>query len=166
MGISSQSVMIVLLGLVVLGLVAIVYQLIKQQGRILMRLDDLERLAGTAGKDAPDRRQSEPEGLAPGTPVAPFSLPDLSGRVVPLEEFRGKQVLLVYWNPECGFCDLIAPDLARLESNLQKRNVQLLLISHGNSEQNRKLAEEHGLNCPILLLKDSGSLEVFRNEGT
>jgi len=98
--------------------------------------------------------------------VPPFSLPDLSGRVVALEEFRGRQVLLVHWNPGCGFCDLIAPDLARLESNLQERNIQPVLVSHGAPEANRKLAEEHGLNCPILLLKDSQTLEVFGNEGT
>src|SRR5213594_1831298 len=120
MGVFFQFVMMVALGLAVLGLAAIVYQLIKQQGRVLLRLDDLERRLAEGA--APDSLQSEPEGLAPGTPVAPFSLPDLTGRMVALEDFRGLQVLLVNWNPECGFCDLIAPDLARLESNLQKRN--------------------------------------------
>src|SRR6059036_3115598 len=141
----NRTVMIVVLGLAVVGLVAIVYQLIKQQGRILLRLDELERLAGEAGHvgrgAALESMQSESEGLAPGTPVAPFSLPDLSGRMVSLEEFRGRQVLLVHWNPECGFCDLIAPDLAGLESDLQKRNIQPVLVSSGGIESNLKLAE-------------------------
>src|SRR5437867_363015 len=170
MGASFHSVMIVVLGIVILGLAAVVYQLIKQQGRILLRLDHLERLAEEEGKavkgPVPDSLKSEPQGIPPGTPVAPFSLPDVSGRVVSLQEFRGRRILLVHWNPQCGFCDLIAPDLAQLQPDLHKRNIQLLLVSYGDREPNRKLAREHGLKCPILLMKDSQRLEAFRNEGT
>ena len=67
--------------------------------------------------------------------------------------------------PGCGFCDLIASDLAEWQPRLSQNNVQLLLLSHGDCEANQKLATEHGLNCPILLLHDT-DLEAFRSQGT
>ena len=76
----ATSIMIVVLSLAVVGLAAVVYQLVKQNGRILLRLDQLEKKPAAGAQD-------EPQGLAVGTPVAPFSLPDLSGRTVSLEEF-------------------------------------------------------------------------------
>ena len=106
MGVSVHSVMTVLLGLAVLGLVAIVYQLIKQQGRILLRVDELERRLAEGA--APDSLQSEPEGLVPGTPVAPFSLPDLSGRQVDLKSITAP-VLNVFALDD----HIIPPDCSR-----------------------------------------------------
>ena len=50
-----------------------------------------------------------------------------------------------------GTC--IAPDLATLQPDLRKRNVEVLLVSYGDAQSNRHLAEEHGLQCPILLHK-------------
>ena len=50
--------------------------------------------------------------------AAPFRLPDLDGKEVSLEDFRGRKVLLVYWSPQCGFCDILAPDLVRLQPEL------------------------------------------------
>jgi peroxiredoxin len=84
-----------------------------------------------------------------------------------LAEFKGKRVLLINWNPQCGFCDRIAPELAGLYSGLQQRNVQTLFLSHGDAASNRKLAEEYGLRAPILLLKEGpNALKVFENQGT
>src|SRR5206468_1474413 len=111
--------------------------------------------------------ETEPQGLGVGTPIAPYRLPDLRGRVVGLEDFKGKRVLLVHWSPECGFCDLIAPELARLQGDLRRRDVQLLFVSHGDAEANRKLAEEHGLEAPVLLLKGNEKAEeAFQGQGT
>jgi peroxiredoxin len=157
----------VLLGLILVsawGVLFLLYQIIKQQGRLLLRLDGIEQhlgLRAPAG-GAP----AMPAGLAVGTPFAPFKLPDLTGKEVALEDFRGKKTFLVNWSPGCGFCDLIAPDLAKLQADLRKRNVQLVLAAYGDGEANRKLAEEHGLECPILVQKDSQSLEAFQNLGT
>ncbi|HXW93864.1 MAG TPA: TlpA disulfide reductase family protein, partial [Terriglobales bacterium] len=89
-----------------------------------------------------------------------------SGKAVRLEDFRGKQVLLVNWNFECGFCDSIAPELARLQDSLEKQNVHLLLLGYGDLESNRKQASQHGLKCPILLPKDDQKPKPFADRGT
>jgi peroxiredoxin len=147
-----------LLVLILVSLWFGLYQIVKQQGRIILRLDALEQRAAA--------QPAEPQGLEVGTEFPAFTLPDLEGAQVALESFRGQRVLLVHWSPQCGFCDLIAPDLARLQSDFAKHGVQLLLLAHGEADANRKLAEEHGLKCPILLYKDAKAPEPLANVGT
>lgn len=179
-----SAVLIVLLGFLVVSQVAVwvvLYQLIQQRGRLLLRLDELEhglphaghgsanghvRLSGELPVVAQASRSAQPVGLAVGTAFAPFRLPDLAGQEVSLEDFRGKRVLLVHWSPQCGFCDLIGPDLAKLQPQLDKAGVQLVLVSYGEAERNRRLADEHGLTCPILLQAQSEPIEAFRTVGT
>jgi peroxiredoxin len=135
------------------------YQIIKQQGRIILRLDAVEQ-------HTPAAEPAQPQGLQIGTEFPPFTLPNLAGDRVSLKSFRGKRVLLVHWSPQCGFCDLIAPDLARLRPHFERRGVQLLLLAYGDAEANRNLDEEHGLKCPILLYKNAKIPQPLENLGT
>src|SRR3954454_10863544 len=83
------------------------YQLIRQNGRILLRLESIER---RLGGPAPAQRR-EPGGLSVGTIAPEFELPDLAGARRKLSEFRGRDVLLIFFNPKCGFCTRMAADL-------------------------------------------------------
>jgi peroxiredoxin len=74
--------------------------------------------------------------------------------------------LLVHWSPDCGFCRQIASELAELQDALLKRNTELLLLSYGKAEPNRILAEEHGVDCPVLLQEPSEQLAAFSGLGT
>lgn len=153
---------ILTLGVITAGLAAVVYQLMRQQGRLLLRLDHLERLLGIEpGRPA----AADPEGLPVGEPLPAFELPDLEGRAVTLESLRGQRSLLVNWSAACGFCRQIAADLAGLEPDLERAGVRLLLVSGGSAASERELARESGLRCPILLQEGEG-LPVFRNLGT
>jgi peroxiredoxin len=158
----------VLLGVVVLlalGLVTafgLLQQLLRQQGRLIQRIEALETApAGGAAAIA-----EPPAGLDVGTPVPPFRLPDAVGRMAGPEDFPGKRLLLVHWSPQCGFCDQIAPDLATLQPQLQKQNTELLLLAIGDVETNRRLAEQHGLTCRILHLDGSEPFDLFAGLGT
>jgi peroxiredoxin len=157
-------------GLILLTLCVFLFQLMKQQGRILLRLDALQRqitdnqIGALTGSNS---GSAGPVGLSPGALVDPFGLPDLGGHVVSLADFKGKRALLVHWSPGCGFCVKIAPVLAELQPDLAKHNVQLLLVSYGDVESNRKLAEEQGLKCPILLVKEGSTPpDLFQKFGT
>jgi peroxiredoxin len=158
---------ILLLLLVLVSLWVGFYQIFKQQGRILLRLDELEQNRPGAGAalEKPGE-QAEPGGLPLHCDFPGFRIPDLAGRAVALEDFRGKRVLLVHWNFECGFCDSIAPELARLETGFERQNIQLLLLAHGEAQSNQAGAAEHGLKCPILLIKGQEKAGPFENEGT
>src|SRR5262245_11110319 len=86
------------------------YQLVRQNGRILLRLEAIERKVGAP---APAQRR-EPAGLPVGALAPDFELPDLAGTHRQLSTFRGADVLLLFFNPKCGFCTKMAADLAAL----------------------------------------------------
>lgn len=170
------SSVVVLEGIILLSLWAVFYQLLQQRGRLLVRLDVMEsRLSFlnqlVAKGEQPDRPQPpqiptpQTVGLSAGSPFSPFELPDLEGNVTRLESFSGKRLLVVHWNPGCGFCSLIAPDLAEMQDELARNNVHVLFLSHGEVEPNQKLISEHGLNVPVLLLNET-PLPAFQNQGT
>jgi peroxiredoxin len=159
---SPTVALLALLVLSVWAVLFVLYHVVKQQGRVLLRLDSLEHGLGIPGPGA----AQAPAGMAVGSEFPAFSLPDLAGKLVALEDLRGKRVLLVNWSPDCGFCVEVAPELARLQADFERRNVQLVLASSGDADSNRKLAEQHGLKCSILLQGDSANVEAFRNLGT
>jgi peroxiredoxin len=155
--------------LVLLGFWAVLQQITGQQGRILVRLESLEQSLGPLLQGTHvggHNGHAPPHGLSIGEELPHFELPELSGRTVGLRDFRGKRLLLVHWNPSCSFCSDIASELSDLQSDLRKRAVQLVLVSHGDADSNQRLADEHGLDCPILIQEQSQSVEVFSTLGT
>ena len=164
----SYVILIVLQGFILISLWTILYKAVKQQGRLLLRLDALDHRLTEAGLGAGPGTSTGQGGLEVGTLVTSPSLPDPDGRLISLDDFRGKRVLLVHWNPDGAFCELLAPDLAQFQADLRTSNVQLVLASPEDAESNRELALEHGLTCPILLMPDDGPLarETFKDQGT
>jgi peroxiredoxin len=159
-----------LLGLLVLGQAAVwvvLVQVIQQQGRILLRLDNLAEAHASPAAQVPlIAPPAEPVGLPVGVPIGDFQLPDLAGRLVGPDTWRGQRTLLIHWSTTCGFCELIAPGLAQLEAGLRAQRVALVLASYGDAETNRLLAEEYGLSCPILLQSDTQPIPAFSQLGT
>jgi len=155
-----------LLLLILVSVWAGFYQLVKQQGRMLLRLDALEHGAHAADHDSAAPGESvEVEGLPSGTPFPAFEFPDLFGKIHTLEEFRGRRLLLINWSFDCGFCEAIVGDLAGLEAGLKKQNAQIVLLASGAESSNRSHAVSHGLKALILLSKDHQP-QPFEQQGT
>jgi peroxiredoxin len=155
----------VLLGLLLVGVLSTAWSLLhvlRQHGRLLLRVEALEARVGT--DEAPGR--AELAGMPLATPFPPFRLPSLDDGEVALEQFRGERVLLVHWSPDCGYCRQIGPDLAGLQETLRRRKTELVLVSYGSREANRALVEEHGLTCRVLLQPDGATVEGFAHMGT
>jgi peroxiredoxin len=89
-----------------------------------------------------------------GESAPTFSLPDLTGRMVNLGDFRGHQTLVLFWNPGCGFCQRMLDDLKAWEAKPSNDSPKLLVVSTGTVEANQAM----GLHAPILL--DQGSMSV------
>ena len=158
-------VMWALLGVLLLAVVLLAWllvQVLRQQGRLLLRIEALERPTGALQASEGDPARG---GLPLATAFPPFRLPDLGGKDVALEDFDTR-VLLVHWSPECGFCREIAADLARFQDDLQRRKTELVLVSYGSPESNTALLEAHGLGCPVLLQPDGGTIQGFARMGT
>ena len=155
----------VLLGLLLVGVLSTAWSLLhvlRQHGRLLLRVEALEARVGM--DEAPGRAQLA--GLPLATPFPPFRLPSLDDGEVALDQLRGERVLLVHWGPDCGYCRQIAPDLADLQERLRARKTELVLVSYGSPEANRALVEEHGLTCRVLLQPDGATVEGFAHMGT
>src|SRR5690242_15692932 len=86
------------IGFAWLGIVGISWlgwQLLGQNGRLLLRLEELEKRLDTLEFGEEDH----PTGLAVGTEAPAFELPDLAGERRSLAEYRGQSVLLIFFNP-------------------------------------------------------------------
>lgn len=102
------------------------WQLLRQNGRLLLRLEALEERLNDlefGQDDDPANRFSngsltkskiKRDGLKAGTPAPDFRLPRLDGRgELGLSDFRGRRVLLVFSSPQCGPCNALAPELEK-----------------------------------------------------
>jgi peroxiredoxin len=144
------------------------YHLLRQNGRILQRLDALEQVlaegAGLPGAFAPE--PEVPRGLPVGTQAPVFELPDLSGSRVALSRWRGRKVLLIFFNPRCGYCLDLAPGLAALPWDRSGSGLVPLVVTTGTQEENRKLFREHGVRCPVLRQDGMEVASVYGADGT
>jgi len=91
------------------------------------------------------------DGLAKGTAAPPFTLPRLDGGELSLEDYRGRMVLLVFSDPECGPCDRLAPRLEKLSRRTP--DIKVVMVSRRSAEANRQKALAHELSFPVVLQK-------------
>jgi thiol-disulfide isomerase/thioredoxin len=78
------------------------------------------------------------------------------------KHFKGKQTLLVFWNPGCGFCQQMLSDLREWEDNPPEDAPKLLVVSAGTEEANR----EQGLSSTVVLDQDFAVGRAFGASGT
>src|SRR5436190_23910856 len=91
------------------------FQLLRQSGRILLRLEGMEqRLKHLSAAGAPGSLRPS---LPIGSPAPEFNLPDLSGGRKALVDFQGRKLLLIFFDPRCGFCTQMAVELAVLPTD-------------------------------------------------
>jgi len=169
------------------------WQLLRQNGRILLRLDELEKRPNEVEFGGEDER----EGLPLGSDAPEFELPGLAGERKSLTQFRGQPLLLLFFNPACGFCRDLLPKLAGLSLRSSRReeaqteipppkseidqslvtsaaasgentgrNSFVLIISSGDAGTNRQLFNEHQLSCPVLLQKEAEVAATYKANGT
>jgi peroxiredoxin len=138
------------------------YQLVRQNGRILLRLEAIEKQIGSRS----GAKRREAGGLPLGTVAPDFELPDLTGVRRKLSEFRQQNVLLVFFNPQCGFCTKMAADLATLPAEAGDQRAVPIVITTGDVEENRKLVERYGIRCLVLLQQQMEVAAKYRAQGT
>jgi peroxiredoxin len=142
------------------------YQLVRQNGRILLRLEALEQRLEAPDAEPPSLTPSAPSGLAVGSIAPEFELPDLAGTRHCLSEFRGRSVLLIFFNPDCGFCVRMGSDLAALVPEGSYGQPVPLVVTTGDAQANRQLFERHEIRCPVLLQKDMEVASQYQAHGT
>ncbi len=170
---------VIITWLVLFVLAWLAWQFLRQNGRMLLRLDELEKRLDALEFGEPSGQASLPL----DSPAPEFDLPDLAGERKSVAQFRGQPLLLVFFNPACGFCRELAPKLAActrptdtlshsmgegpsLSGSPDDSLPQIVLISTGDAEANRQFFAEHKLNCPVLLQEQMEAATVYRAHGT
>ena len=139
----------------------VLLHLVRQNGRLLLRLEAVEERLANLGAPA-ETASSLPVGAA----APPFGLPGLNNETVTLGSLlaRGQPVLLVFSDPGCGPCNLLMPQVARWQRELSAV-LNVAVISRGAVRANLRKAEEFGLT-QVLLQKDSEAAERYLSHGT
>jgi thiol-disulfide isomerase/thioredoxin len=101
-------------------------------------------------------------GPAIGAPAPELELPDLDGIMVSSAELHGARTMLLFWNPGCGFCQGMLPDLKAWEADPPPRAPRLVLISSGSVDENRAL----GLRSPVLIDQGGQTMAAYGASGT
>lgn len=103
-----------------------------------------------------------PGALAIGDPLPSIDLPAVDQSRISLEQFKGRPLLLLFWNPACGFCKQMLHRLCAWEIAAADRSLQLLLISTGKHEEHHHMH----LQAPIALDEHSTVAGLLGAGGT
>jgi peroxiredoxin/uncharacterized membrane protein YphA (DoxX/SURF4 family) len=174
LGALSTAQMLGLLGgVVVLALLAgqwgFLVHLLRQNGRLLVRLEAVEATLAEGGSVAPSENGTpvpQAEGLPVGTAAPEFTLSGLHGETLTLDALRssGKPVMMLFTDPGCGPCNAMLPDVGRWQEE-HAHKLTLALVSRGEVEENKTKAQEHGLSN-VLVQNDWEVSDSYEARGT
>lgn len=162
----KEQVELSLAGLTVALLIAGVVLLLRV-GRtlipLLQRVQELETTLADQGKKA--RAAMPPPAIVPLRAPA-FHLPDLSGTPRTLDALlaRGRPVLLLFFDPECGPCTALLPTAGRWQREYA-RTLTVAVISRGTPAANRTVTRQSGIEL-ILLQHDREVAAAYQAQGT
>jgi peroxiredoxin len=89
-----------------------------------------------------------------GEAVPDFTLQDLSGQTHQLSDYKGKTVMIHFWSATCPFVIRYHSRLNEIADEYGPKGVVVLAIdsnSNETPEQMKQVAEERGVNYPILV---------------
>jgi peroxiredoxin len=144
------------------------YQLLQQNQRLVLRLEAIEDLVDDMGVVHQGDVQGgpPPEALPMDSPAPAFELPDLEGVPVSLEQLKGRRVVVVFFSPQCNYCVQMAPFLAQVPAGGRDGGPVPVVLTRGDLEENRRLVQQHGLRCTVLLDADGKVAAAYGTHGT
>ncbi|HET8573545.1 MAG TPA: thioredoxin-dependent thiol peroxidase [Edaphocola sp.] len=93
--------------------------------------------------------------LRPGDKAPGFALKDQSGRLVTLNDFKGKKLALYFYPKDnTPGCTAEACSLSENFASLQKDNIFVLGVSADPEASHKKFAEKYRLPFPLLVDED------------
>ena len=96
-----------------------------------------------------------------GKPAPDFTLTDISGKEHKLSDYKGKNILIIFWATWCGPCKMEIPHLIELRNTLSESELAMLAISNENPDLVKSFAAKAKLNYTILT--DRGGLPAPYN---
>ncbi len=115
---------------------------------------------GPGAAEAKPAVDAKPKGAAVGQPAPDFELKDLKGESVKLSSFKGKVVVLEWFNPGCPYVKASHTKgslVGTAKKHLDGGGVWLTINSNAEGKQgasmdeNKQAAEQYGFSHPLLL---------------
>jgi len=122
----------------------------------LLLLAGILAVAGCGRPPAKTESVVEVGRAAPG-----FKLPDLFGKEVSLDQFRGKIVLLDFWATWCGPCRMTMPLVERLQKEYSNNMVLLAINLQDSREVVREYVRQQNINSQILLDEEGSVGKIY-----
>lgn len=148
----------------VVALAGLLYVLVVQHGRVLVRLEQVDdyflSLAQTG--QPPSLERPDRQGLEVGVEAPEFSLRDLEGRRRRLRDYRGEPVVLLFFSPRCGYCLQLSEKLGQLSPHATR----ILMVTQGEVAENVRLRDAHGWRCDVVREDDFEVIRRYRAHGT
>ena len=121
-----------------------------------------DAITALVGSQLPPPLQVEHSGPAVGHPAPDLTLTTLEGDESLLSDQMHGRTAVLFWNPGCGFCQRMLPDLQRFDESPPGDSPSIVLISTGDPEQNRAM----GFHAPVLLDGSFAAGNAFGATGT
>ena len=143
-----------------------VLHVLRNYGRVLIRLDAVEERLRSAGLELEDLNDMPALGLEPGTPAPSFELESIDGGRVSFESLRepGNPVLLLFTSPTCGPCSVLMPTIAEWQRE-HSGELTVALVSDGDPDAIRAEASEYEL-VNVLVDESLSTYEAYEANGT
>lgn len=92
------------------------------------------------------------------------SLPDSAGKSQPLNQWKGKMLLVNFWATWCAPCVEEMPELVALQEHGQAKNLQVIGIGIDSPTNIREFADKYKISYPLYIAGLEGS-ELSRQMG-
>ncbi len=88
-----------------------------------------------------------------GEKAPDFSLLNLSQKKVRLSDYRGKVIILDFWDTWCSPCRMEIPDFVELQKEWADKGVQIIGVAFGRQglKAVKSFARKYKMNYPVLL---------------
>jgi peroxiredoxin len=98
-----------------------------------------------------------------GKDARDFTVEDIDGKTHKLSDYRGRNVMVVFWATWCPACNLEIPHLIELRRTLAEDKLAIVAISNEQPDSLKKFAESKGINYTVASLDGKTLPEPFAN---
>jgi peroxiredoxin len=102
-------------------------------------------------------------GTRVGDRAPDFTLPTIDGKETSLSQFRGKIVMVNFWETTCSACAGEMPDIQAIFDTWSSDNLEILAVNHGEREAFvQSFIDSKGLTFPVLVDSDQAISNVYQ----
>ena len=151
----NKTVLVVILALVlIVGIMLYVFDYNGQENEVEdnnLEIDNNKDDVEQTNDSIPDIGDKVSE-LNIGDKAPDFTLENLNGEKLSLEDYRGKNVLINFWATSCIFCVREMPDFQKFYDEYKDNEFTILAVNLGETKSKiTEFMEQNGYNFPVLL---------------